>query len=234
MRNWRTALTHPGLAALLVLVCALPGSAQTRIFGTNSSGQAVPIQVASDGSLKIMLLTSGFEFEGSTDDAFETTLAAIDPTADNAINLPNLAGTVALVENKLSVFAATTSAELAGVISNETGTGVLVFDTAPVFTTSATAGLLATQDVLKLLPVTSATRFTGILTVADLTVADKTWTFPNLTGTVALMGGVQNGSTFDATGFLVGGVAGIDKTCGGPVVSATVTKGLITAMVCTS
>jgi hypothetical protein len=40
-------------------------------------------------------------------------------------------GTVAYVANKLSVFAATTSAELAGVISDETGSGALVFGTNP-------------------------------------------------------------------------------------------------------
>ena len=45
-------------------------------------------------------------------------------------------GTVAYTANKLSVFAATTSAELAGVISDETGSGALVFGTNPQFTTS--------------------------------------------------------------------------------------------------
>ena len=40
-------------------------------------------------------------------------------------------GTVAYTSNKLSAFAATTSAELAGVISNETGSGSLVFGTGP-------------------------------------------------------------------------------------------------------
>jgi hypothetical protein len=45
-------------------------------------------------------------------------------------------GTVAYVANKLSVFAATTSAELAGVISDETGSGNLVFSTSPSFSTS--------------------------------------------------------------------------------------------------
>jgi len=39
----------------------------------------------------------------------------------------------ALVANPLSQFAATTSAQLAGVISNETGSGALVFATAPTF-----------------------------------------------------------------------------------------------------
>ena len=46
-------------------------------------------------------------------------------------------GTVAYVANKLSVFAATTSAELAGVISDETGTGALVFANSPTLVTPA-------------------------------------------------------------------------------------------------
>jgi hypothetical protein len=54
--------------------------------------------------------------------------------------LQNATGTVALSSNKLSFFAATTSAELAGVISDETGSGSLVFGTSPSFTTSITTG----------------------------------------------------------------------------------------------
>jgi hypothetical protein len=46
-------------------------------------------------------------------------------------------GTVAYTANKLSVFAATTSAELAGVISDETGSGALVFATSPTLVTPA-------------------------------------------------------------------------------------------------
>jgi hypothetical protein len=37
---------------------------------------------------------NGFVFEGSTSDAFETALRAVDPTADNAIVFPNISGTV--------------------------------------------------------------------------------------------------------------------------------------------
>jgi hypothetical protein len=40
--------------------------------------------------------TGTLVFEGSTDDAFETTLAVADPTADRTITLPNSTGTVAL------------------------------------------------------------------------------------------------------------------------------------------
>lgn len=42
------------------------------------------------------LNTTTLTYEGATADAFETTLGAVDPTADNAINLPNASGTVAL------------------------------------------------------------------------------------------------------------------------------------------
>ena len=48
-------------------------------------------------------------------------------------------GTVAYTANKLSVFAATTSAELAGVISDETGSGSLVFSASPTFTGTVNA-----------------------------------------------------------------------------------------------
>ena len=37
---------------------------------------------------------NGFVFEGSTSDAFETALRAVDPTSDNAIVFPNISGTV--------------------------------------------------------------------------------------------------------------------------------------------
>jgi len=47
--------------------------------------------------------------------------------------------TLTVTADKLSVFAATTSAELAGVISDETGSGSLVFNTSPTFTTKLTS-----------------------------------------------------------------------------------------------
>ena len=49
--------------------------------------------------------------------------------------------TFALYSNDLSVFAATTSAQLAGVINDETGSGLLVFATSPTLTTPRFADL---------------------------------------------------------------------------------------------
>lgn len=48
----------------------------------------------------------------------------------------------ALTSNPLSQFAATTSSQLAGVISDETGSGALVFGTSPTFTTKITTPLI--------------------------------------------------------------------------------------------
>ncbi len=83
-----------------------------------------------------------FIYEG-TANTVETTFAVTDPaSSDKTITFPNLTGTVALDANKLSFFAATSSSELAGVISDETGTaGKLVFDTSPTFATSALSPL---------------------------------------------------------------------------------------------
>lgn len=56
-------------------------------------------------------------------------------TADRTFAFQDTSGTFALLGNKLSAFAATTSAELAGVISDETGSGALVFATSPTLVT---------------------------------------------------------------------------------------------------
>jgi hypothetical protein len=95
-------------------------------------------------------------FEGATANDFETTLAITDPTADRTITFPDSTGTVALTSDititgssKLSAFAATTSAELAGVISDETGSGALVLGTSPTLTTPAITGGTLVDAVIK-------------------------------------------------------------------------------------
>ena len=80
-------------------------------------------------------------------------------------------GTVAYTSNKLSAFSATTSSELAGVISDETGTGSLVFATSPTLVTPVLGAATATSIV-----VGSATTITssginaptGIATVSSI------------------------------------------------------------------
>jgi hypothetical protein len=83
----------------------------------------------------LTLADSSISFEGSSNDTNETLLTVINPTEDRTITLPDSTGTVALTNNKLDAFAATTSAELRTVISDETGTGGLVFANTPTLVT---------------------------------------------------------------------------------------------------
>ena len=83
-------------------------------------------------------------------------------------------GTVAYVANNLSVFAATTSAQLAGVISDETGSGALVFATSPTLVTPTLGAALAT----------SITATSGNMTVNAAAGNNSVNLVPTGTGTV--------------------------------------------------
>jgi hypothetical protein len=83
-------------------------------------------------------------------------------------------GTVAYTANNLSVFAATTSAELAGVISDETGSGSLVFATSPTLTTPNIGAATAT----------SITGTTGNLSITAFAGNNSINLVPTGTGTV--------------------------------------------------
>jgi len=65
-------------------------------------------------------------------------LGVATATSINATTIPSTK-TLVVTTDKISVLAATTSAELAGVISDETGTGALVFAAAPTLTGTVTA-----------------------------------------------------------------------------------------------
>jgi hypothetical protein len=94
------------------------------------------------------VLTSPIVMEGSTANDFELTISAGDPTADRTVTFPDATGTVALTNNKLDVFASTTSAELRTVISDETGTGGLVFADTPTLITPNIGAATGTSLVL--------------------------------------------------------------------------------------
>jgi hypothetical protein len=96
----------------------------------------------------LALSDSSVVFEGSSADDNETTLTVTNPTADRTITLPDATGTVALTNNKLDAFAATTSSELASVISDETGTGALVFANTPTLVTPNIGEATGTSLVL--------------------------------------------------------------------------------------
>ena len=66
------------------------------------------------------MLGNGIQFEGSTNNSYETTIDVIDPTADRTINFPDATGTVVLQEDT-------------GTISgNKLISGTLTFSAAPI------------------------------------------------------------------------------------------------------
>jgi len=80
-------------------------------------------------------------------------------------------GTIAYTGGTLAQFASTTSSQLAGVISDETGTGSLVFSNSPTFNDDITLGVASTA--------TGIVNFKGVTSgTVSLSVADAagTWT----------------------------------------------------------
>ena len=57
-------------------------------------------------------IQNAFVFEGATDDAHETTLTTIEPTADRTIKLPNVSGTIPVLAAESSTAITATPAEL--------------------------------------------------------------------------------------------------------------------------
>jgi hypothetical protein len=114
-------------------------------------------------------------------------------TSTSSVNF-GTGGTIAYKENTLDVFANTTSSQLAGIISDETGSGSLVFATSPVLTTPL-LGVATATTINKLTitpPATGATialvtgstlATSGAYSITLTSTADTTVTLPT-TGTL--------------------------------------------------
>ncbi|HUC88556.1 MAG TPA: tail fiber domain-containing protein [Candidatus Paceibacterota bacterium] len=134
-------------------------------------------------------------------------------SSDKTYTFPDLTGTVALTTNNLSAFAATTSAQLAGVISDETGSGSLVFGNSPTLATPN----LGTPSALV------GTNITG--TAAGLTAGTVTnGVYTTDAGTVFL---APNGNGSSLTGLTKSqvGLSNVDNTSDAnkPISTATQT-----------
>lgn len=113
--------------------------------GALASGIGVGFEIEENsvitGYFKTNAARSGFTIL-SPAIAYYSDLSLASLTANRTHTLPDIDGTLASQANNLSVFAATTSAQLAGVISDEVGTGFLVFNDSPNFTTNITTPLI--------------------------------------------------------------------------------------------
>lgn len=217
--------------------------------GALASGIGVGFEIEENSVIKGYFKTnsarSGFSFlapanTSSTDFVFTSTSAQTKTIQDTT-------STIAEYGNKLSVFAATTSAELASVISDETGTGALVFANSPTFVTPALGtpasgvgtnftGIPLTSAVTGILPganggtgiantgftITLAGNLitTGAFNTTFAASANATYTLPTATSTLLANNlGLSGGTTYK------GGTAATDvvnfiSTAGNQTVAA--------------
>lgn len=163
--------------------------------GTHKVTFTVPASLAASYTFTLPTTggTSGYAL--TTDGSGTTSWTAITAAGD------------ALVANPLSQFAATTSAQLAGVISDETGSGALVFATSPTLVTPA----LGTPSALV------GTNITG--TASGLTAGNVT-TNANLTGAITSVGNATSLGSF-TTADLNAALSDNDIVTGGGTVTGT-------------
>ena len=102
-----TALSVPAANSLAVGEIAMnvtDGKFYTKTSGNvvkemGGAGSVTLQNVVSNGAIAssdITLNGANLVFEGYLENAFETTLTAVEPTADNTVSLPNSSGTLAM------------------------------------------------------------------------------------------------------------------------------------------
>ena len=144
-----TILSRTDQGGSVIFDVASTANTSTYTWPDAPSGAKV-LQSDANGDLSWVDQTSGYsgwtvsdgtnsENIGSTDSVTFTGGTGIDTSYNTTSNVLTVAidGTVATSSSTLAFFAATTSAQLAGVINDETGSGALVFANSPTLVTPA-------------------------------------------------------------------------------------------------
>ena len=168
-------------------------------------------------------------FEGDTDDSYETTLAVTDPTADRTITLPNVTGTVSIIDatETLTNKTLTTPTITSGVF-NTGVSGSAVLDEDDLSSNSATVA--ATQQSIK-------AYIDNQITAQDLDIAPDSGTGQSIdlnSETLTFSGGSNIGSsaTSNTVTFAISDV--VQLTASQTLTNKTFTSPTINAFTMTS
>ena len=174
-------------------------------------------------------------FEGDTDDSYETTLAVTDPTADRTITLPNVTGTVSIIDatETLTNKTLTTPTITSGVF-NTGVSGSAVLDEDDLSSNSATVA--ATQQSIK-------AYIDNQITAQDLDIAPDSGTGQSIdlnSETLTFSGGsnIASSATSNTVTFAISNVVQLtasqtlsNKTFTSPTINAfTMTSGTNSGM----
>ena len=166
------------------------GATASTIAGLTALTATTLYSGAANTANSISIGSGNIVFEGSTANAYETTLTVTDPTADRTLTLPNETGTIltsastitptvnSLTIGSTSITLGSTTSTIAGLTSLTATTLYAGADGVANAVSIGTSGIVFEGS--------TADAHETTLTATDAT-ADRTITFPNATGTVALL-----------------------------------------------
>ena len=189
---------------------------------TGNGGEIVAVNSGGTALEAITTTGTGSAVRATSPTLVTPTLGAATATSINGTTIPSTK-TLVVTTDKLSAMAATSSSELAGVISDETGSGSLVFATSPTLVTPtlgvATATsvngtsipssktLVVTTDKLSALAATSSSELAGV--ISDETGSGSLVFATSPTLTTPILGTPQSGTLSNCTGLPVSsGISG--------------------------
>jgi hypothetical protein len=161
--NDGVSVSGAGEGASVTVANTDKGSSQNIFKNVAVSGQSTIVADSNDDTLTVVAGTGITLTTNATTDTLTVSNDGVTTVNGSSGAITN----VALTTGKLSQFSATTSSELAGVVSDETGTGALVFANSPTFSGTVNAESLTISGNL------TVNGSTTTINSTTLTVDDK-------------------------------------------------------------